>query len=480
MPETNAEKQDTVVSTARVPYPERIRALLQLQTVSKLQIRTLAIVALLLLLGLDLRIQSALHTEVDTPIRADARDYYFYAYNLNRYGTYSRSLPRLVYENTPPKPDAVRSPGYPLFLALFIHEMPTREVVRQISISQAILSVITIAFAYLLYRQFLPSTLSIAATALTALSPHLTIVNVYLLSEPLFSFLLILLFLLLTKIALSRNTWVPLAIGAILGLASLTRPSLQYFIVPLGVYLFYYFRNSNWRRLVIVITMSFLAVFGSWITRNVYTLGITSNKTLAINAIHHGMYPGFMYEEDAESFGYPYRADPRSAEISRDLPAVLGEVARRFKEEPLRHLKWYILDKPRVFWSWNIVQGMGDAFIYPVVTTPYAYLPHFKMSHHLMRWLHWPLVIFGLLGCVVAWLPRNLTGLNRTSAFIAQALSMLLIYYTLIHIIVAPFPRYSIPLRPFLYGAAMLPLLALWHNRSIMQVRWKTSPDRST
>ena len=40
----------------------------------------------------------------------------------------------------------------------------------------------------------------------------------------------------------------------------------------------------------------------------------------------------------------------------------------------------------------------------------------------------------------------------------ARVVAALLLYFTILHIIGAPFPRYSVPLRPFQYGMALFGL----------------------
>ncbi len=58
-------------------------------------------------------------TTIDGPIRGDARDYVAYAHNLKAHNIYSRTWPDPS-SVTQPVPDAVRSPGYPVFLSFFI------------------------------------------------------------------------------------------------------------------------------------------------------------------------------------------------------------------------------------------------------------------------------------------------------------------------------------------------------------------------
>jgi hypothetical protein len=46
-----------------------------------------------------------------------------------------------------------------------------------------------------------------------------------------------------------------------------------------------------------------------------------------------------------------------------------------------------------------------------------------------------------------------------TAAFIV---ALLVVYAIAFHMIAAPFPRYAIPFRPFIYVLALLPLRAAW------------------
>jgi hypothetical protein len=118
--------------------------------------------------------------------------------------------------------------------------------------------------------------------------------------------------------------------------------------------------------------------------------------------------------------------------------------------------------KPMAFWSWNIVQGQGDVFVYPVSKTPYWNQPIFQMHHGFMRSLHAPLVLLGLLGCVMAWLPAAAQQLSPVGAATARFISLLLTYYTALHMFGFPEPRYSIPLRPFLYGMSLFAACMIW------------------
>ncbi len=111
-------------------------------------------------------------------------------------------------------------------------------------------------------------------------------------------------------------------------------------------------------------------------------------------------------------------------------------------------------------------------FVYPVLSTPYTYLPEFVFTHALMYYLHWTLVVLGLIGCILVWLPARIVGLLNPALFISRATSLLLLYWTLLLMVGAPFSRYSIPLRPFLFGMATLAVvLTITHLRRPRQNR---------
>jgi hypothetical protein len=241
----------------------------------------------------------------------------------------------------------------------------------------------------------------------------------------------------------------------VIGLATLVRVSLQYFWVVLALLFLFSFGWKKGLRVSAFILLGFAISFSPWIARNLITLGKPTDNRLMINFLHHGMYPNFTFDEVEESYGFPYRWDPRSNEISKDVASVLEEIAGRFQHQTLKHTKWFLVQKPVALWSWDIVQGMGDAFIYPVTKSPLFSHTYFRWIRMLMYSLHWPLVILALLGCLLVWFPWSMVVVSEESAFAARFASLLLIYYTLLHMVGAPFPRYSIPLRPFLYGMAL-------------------------
>jgi hypothetical protein len=157
---------------------------------------TLAILGLSLIIGFYLRDQSWIGTAVRRPIQKDAADYFFYAYNMRHHNTYFRQTNQSNDLKVKPAPDAVRSPGYPLFLALLIDGPPDIRLIKKIQLFQMLVSTLTLVLSFFFYRCYLPPVSAAIASLLVALSPHLIMFNSYILSETLFCFVLVLMGLL--------------------------------------------------------------------------------------------------------------------------------------------------------------------------------------------------------------------------------------------------------------------------------------------
>ena len=84
--------------------------------------------------ALELRLQAALETDVNGRLRADAGDYFMSAYNLRLHGVYTSSRASLADAGAKLVPDAVRTPGYPLFLAIFVDGRLTTSMYYEILI----------------------------------------------------------------------------------------------------------------------------------------------------------------------------------------------------------------------------------------------------------------------------------------------------------------------------------------------------------
>jgi hypothetical protein len=398
-------------------------------------------------------------TEVNAPFSADAREHFFSAYNLVHHGVYSGDVTLPAAAHPPPEPDAVRSPGYPLFLASLGTPEPTTAFVRRITFAQATLGVLSVWLLFLISTRFLRPGWSHVAALLAAISPHLAVMSTYVLSETLFTFLLFA--STYCSIAALRRPRVGLFLlaGVLWGLCSLVRPTTQ--LLPIlalaGTVAVPILRP--YLRSTAVMFAGFLLVISPWFIRNQLIAHNPDKTSLMVNFVLHGSYPGFMYNDNPATYGDPYRHDPDSEAAARTLPKTIAYIATRAQAAPLKYVSWYLIGKPGFLLSWTNIDGVGDIFVYEVARSPYLEDRTFDRLRYTMYWLHWPLMLLGLTGIVLLWLRAERSGLHEEQLQAARVASLIVLYAIGLHMIGAPYPRYGIPFRPLLYPLA---LFAIW------------------
>ena len=259
-------------------------------------------VALLLLFGagLYLRVEMVRHTTVERAIRADARDYYTYAVNLWLHGVHSLGDPR----NPEPLPDARRNPGYPLFLQLFVELPPTSATLNRVAMAQALLSAATVLLAFGLYRSFLAPPLALTAALLTALSPHLVAMNVYLLTESLVTLFLVAGAWCAAGLDGRKRGYAgwarPLGAGLLFGCAALVRPGLPLLPLALASALLALFGWRRGLRTGAIVVAGFSLAYGPWVIRN--AMDHVAPSDVIARTLQHGMYPELMYRGDPATY----------------------------------------------------------------------------------------------------------------------------------------------------------------------------------
>jgi len=168
-------------------------------------------------------------TVIEAPLRADALEYYFSAYNLVHQGTYSRSAAALSDPQAIVRPDAYRPPGLPLIIAGFLSITPSPSAALTAMQAANLVAGIFAAIAlFIAAAAMLPLPVAFAAGLMVAASPHLVAISVYLLTEP-FAICLVALLLALTTldvpIAGRRRFAYFFGLGATIGCLALLGPS---------------------------------------------------------------------------------------------------------------------------------------------------------------------------------------------------------------------------------------------------------------
>lgn len=427
------------------------------------QFKTGMLLVLVLALSAFIQFTVVTRTTVDPPLRADAGDYFSYAFNLHYHDVYSAQIPD-GYESPAPPPDRVRPPGYPLFLLLVGAPELHDDYIRRVVLAQAAVGVASVLLVFLLARQFLSAGLSLVVATVAATAPHLASISTYLLTEALYMFLLLASILALIRaLRGGRLAWYALA-GLLWGACSLVRSTTDFLPPMLLLAALLLPKLRDYRAPALLAFACFMLVLAPWLLRNRSEAVETPAPSLMVTSLLHGSYPGFMYENRPDTFGFPYRFDPEAASAGRDLRSVTTHIARHFAREPLRYAIWYLGGKPRYFLSWGNIQGT-DIFILKVSSSPYWDDWRFLAFRPLSMLLHWPLMILGVAGALLVWWRPGWTGLSPGPLLAARLVALVVAYAIALHMVVAPFPRYGIPFRPLLYALAMIPLQAAWQRR---------------
>jgi 4-amino-4-deoxy-L-arabinose transferase-like glycosyltransferase len=418
-------------------------------------------VVLITIIAIGLRLGYVSVTTIVPPIRADAKQYVDYARNLLVHGVFS-----LQPEEQNPVPDSYRSPGYPVFISL-IMRFAKENSSQALRVVQAVIGGTMALLTYLVGTFFLPAWAALVAGSLVALSPHLVVSTGYVLTETLFGFLLLLgllaFFLYLKRPSPGRC----IASGICFGTAYLTNELA--FLIVIVICIAVAAKNKKSRigldpsrsLQVLYILVVFLIFPVSWSVRNHINVPASSpqRKERMLATLTHGTYPDFVYKDTRFKY-YPYKEDPRQPEFGRSFEHFMNIFLERFRARPLRYLIWYTIEKPYYLWSWDILQGQGDVYIYPVQDSLYASNRFVGLSHFVMKVLHPGVLLLALISLPLflwthrkKYLEHSRTGPKVIMSVLWAATGMYAVF--------ASWPRYSIPLRPELYLCAVWSLIAL-------------------
>jgi hypothetical protein len=171
-----------------------------------------------------------LETKAVTSI-GDSREYIALARNLATVHTFSRDTV------SPLRPELFRTPAYPLLLTVpFIVHRPSF-IVLALGM-QLLLALLTVWLTSLLALELgLPPVTSAFAALLVGLSPSLSFLSTKLISETLFTPMLLIGLLLLNRYRLSGRTFDLIAAGVSCGLLVLIRPIATFFPLLIALYI---------------------------------------------------------------------------------------------------------------------------------------------------------------------------------------------------------------------------------------------------
>lgn len=402
------------------------------------------------------------------PVRGDATQYYAYALNLANHGTFSKDLPGAAVIH----PDNYRDPGYPVFLALWMKMLGTADVwYAAVLLSQAFIGALTVTLATQLGRHWLPLRWAAAAGVLMALWPHSITINGYLLSETLFGFLIALGMLALASACQRQSPRRALVAGLTFGMAALTNAMLLPFGIALAALLAW--RKLGSRRVCIALALGALALPGAWAMRNALiaapVAGESSTDRALVNLVQ-GSWPGFqsawrdsvMGDETTKAHAHvALQAIYAEYGLLRASPLQgVQSMVRRFSQHPLLFARWYLVEKPTLFWGWSIEIGQGDIFVYPTKNAPFQIQPAWIALAAICHALNTVLLLLALASVLFAWSGGQRVMPQPCPASRAALVTVICLaaFVTLVYSTLQAEPRYSIPFRPFEILLAMTSL----------------------
>ena len=409
-------------------------------------------VAVLIAVAGYFRVVAVDTTNVDTPLRADALDYYLSAYNLVHHGVYSRSRVTLTEPSVRPPADAYRAPGVPLLIAPFMGRWPAHgEIVRGVQDVNIVLGIGAVVAVFFAATIALPLSAAVGVGLLAACSPHLVSLTVYVLSETPAAFLIAALLAVCAMgvpASTSRRRAYFLALGLLVGLLAYFRPVFIAFAPLLA--LVHVERESRWQALILG-TLGACAVLAPWLVRNALNVPPGESPSLLANTMLEGSYRGFVYAGDPSTFPYGAHADPRYATLRVSVGRTLDEILQKVASDPAGYFVWYWLQKPVYLFQWSNIDGAGDVFVYPVLATPFETNALFVGMHELFRYGHPLMLALAFAGAVAAWLPAATVSTHLRQRRVVRMASVLLTFAYVIHLPFVVSARYAVPFLPAIY-----------------------------
>ncbi len=429
------------------------RTSLQPTTAEMPHIQWIAILGLFLLAGL-IRFSYVNSVVIDSPWRADAGKYVTLSVNMVAHATYSLA------RDAPFTPTHYITPGYPAYLALL---MRSAETISEFNLwalnSQATLGTLSVILTFLLGRAAGGFGVGFGSSLLLAVSPHHIASNGYLLTETLFTFLVLAASWLTIINWQSQRRWMWFAIGIVAAMAALVRPVLLIFPLVIAIpMLLLRFPPKSVVNIVLYVTAGMIVINLPWIVwKNTHPAG--PEPSLFATAVHLGGYPDLIYKDPALK-GFPYQEDPEDSRGATTTGAF-QLIAERAANEPARYLQWYLIGKPIMFWQAENLGAVGGAFIYPIIDSIYNSQAWAAWSMNTMMALHpWLALTAAISGAYIVWRALAAASSNPTLLLSATLMGT----FTAVHMVLTPLQRYAYPVYPFAYVLAAFGIAKLVHT----------------
>ena len=303
---------------------------------------------------------------VDNPLRGDAWQYFCYAWNLLKHGTFSLARPLSATVH----PDSFRDPGYPAFLAaLMVARGTGPEVYNALLLTQCLLGAATVGLCMSLARRWMTFGAACAVGILLGAWPHLISFAGYVLSETLLGFLLALALWLLDSALRRESRGLATASGLTFAAAALTNAVILPMAPLLAAIMIW--KDGPRRALWVALLLACLLPSVAWMMRNVTLHGSAGAGGRASINFVQGSWP----EYHQASFAAIQLGDPQAkavmAAIDHEAQTMEANpsngwslMSQRLGSAPWRYAAWYA-SKPALLWGWDVAVGQGDIYVFP-------------------------------------------------------------------------------------------------------------------
>ena len=408
-----------------------------------------------------LRWEYVKNTKIVGPVIKDAYYYTRIAHNLADNHVFSSAVDpkgRSTHE--------ARRPGYPYFLSSIVLFTDSFKSFYLTTLwLQSIIGALTVLLSYALARFLLPKPWALSVAFLTMVSPHMIAMNAFILSECLFTFLIILSLVFLVMGVKQEKTYGYMLSGITMGVAIFVRPVFELFPLLCCPIIYFSIRDKNRWTIFIVLSIFLFTSYSfqlSWSLWERIRLGQNPLMDDQLKtALIFGTYPDILYKDLP---GMPDKEDPNfSALIKADYGTIIHYILNQFVQEPFRHITWWFIKKPVLFWSWKVFFGDGINF-YPVYYSWFDINPLMNFLRSFMLALHPFIVLLAGISVIffknLSWATKDIN--KKGESFCYAVCAVLIIHFTVMFMILAPFPRYALPMGPELYLLGLFGLRKLW------------------
>lgn len=331
---------------------------------------------------------------------------------------------KFVYRN-PQQPTAFIAPGLPMLIAMVFSIFGTgMKGILAFKIVQALIGTGSVALLYYLGKKIFDFRVGLLAAVVYSIEPSAIRNCGYVLTETMFTFLVLLLALTSLKALESHKVKHFMLLGVVWALSSLVRPSIgMYFGVVFIAMFFYKYEFGEVIKLSVITSLMFVAVMSPWWIRNYMQFDrfIPFTASSGNPMILGSFIDNKVIKKDIGK--YP-KVNTEIETNDAEVNLAHKRISRKFKEEFWKYAYWYTIGKTIYFWKdpFYWMKGQIDWF----VSTGKIIA---KISHRLI-------LFFGVIGIVMCF----------AKDFKKLVLPIgIMLYFNVIHLPFFVMSRYSFP-----------------------------------